>query len=150
RELGAQLADSPGDVARTTDGPLLLNVQTLDQAHSAWRDGGLLNAVDGRTVVLTGTFGEVPVQRFAEEVAAHRGELLDAPHTGSYPAARTGTLTFFLAGSPSAREAAQIAIGNLGSNLHVIGDRPGQGQVMKLVNAIGLAFNAAAICEMER
>jgi 3-hydroxyisobutyrate dehydrogenase len=151
KEAGAILADSPGDVARRTDGPLLLNVQTLDQAYSAWRDGdGLVHVVDGRTVVVTGTFGEVPVQRFADEVAAHGGEVLDAPHTGSYPAARSGTLTFFLAGSPAAREAAQIAVGNLGSNLHVIGDFPGQGQVMKLVNAIGLAFNAASICEMER
>src|SRR5690349_8784089 len=38
-DLGAMLADSPADVAHKTDGPLLLNVQTLDQAYSAWRDG---------------------------------------------------------------------------------------------------------------
>ena len=151
RELGAEIAESAGDVARRTEGPILVNVQYLDQVYSVWQDGdGIADHVAGRTVVITGTYGEVPVQEFAATVAEKGGETLDAPHTGSYPAAESGTLTFFLGGSRAAVESARIAVDNLGRNIHVIGDRPGLGQVMKLVNAIGLAFNAISICEMEK
>jgi 3-hydroxyisobutyrate dehydrogenase-like beta-hydroxyacid dehydrogenase len=148
---GAVVVASAGEVARRSDGPILVNVQYLEQVYEVWEKGdGLAGHVVGRTVVITGTYGEVPVQELAATVAAAGGEVLDAPHTGSYPAVEAGTLTFFLGGSDAAIEAARIAVDTIGGAVHVIGDRPGLGQVMKLVNAIGLAFNAISICEMEK
>jgi len=148
---GAVRAESAGDVARRSDGPILVNVQYLEQVYSVLHDGdGLAEHIDGRTVVITGTFGEVPVQELAAVIAARGADVLDAPHTGSYPAIQAGTLTFFLGGSAAAIESSRIALENIGRNIHVIGDRPGLGQVLKLVNAIGLAFNAISVCEMEK
>jgi 3-hydroxyisobutyrate dehydrogenase-like beta-hydroxyacid dehydrogenase len=149
--LGGRIESSPGLVAQRSDGPILLNVQTTQHAAAAWSgDHGLRPHMHGRTLVIMGTFGPQPVEDLAAEAGRAGAAALDAPHTGSAPAARSGTLTYWLAGAPEPLAEARPVLENLGATLHVIGDQPGLAQVMKLINAVGMSFNLSSITEMQR
>jgi 3-hydroxyisobutyrate dehydrogenase-like beta-hydroxyacid dehydrogenase len=149
RRLGVTIADSPAAVVSGCSGPVLLNVGTITHAETAWHGAdGALTRIDGRTLVLMSTFSKPAVQRMAAEARAAGGHLLDATHSGSRPAARTGTLVFWLAGDPTALDAARPVLELLGEQLHVVGAEPGMAQVVKLINAVGLAVSMTAVAEM--
>jgi 3-hydroxyisobutyrate dehydrogenase-like beta-hydroxyacid dehydrogenase len=149
RQAGVQMVTSPAEVMAETDGPVLLNVATVAQADAAWRQaGGALMGMHGRTFVVMSTFDRVELQRMAREAEQAGGSLVDAPHSGSYPAARSGTLVMWLAGRQDSVEAAAPVLSDLAATIHVVGDEPGMAQVVKLVNAVGLAINLLGTVEM--
>jgi 3-hydroxyisobutyrate dehydrogenase-like beta-hydroxyacid dehydrogenase len=150
RELGVDMTASPAVVARRSE-VLLLNVRTVDHAEAAIHDDdGLLGQIAAKTLVVMSTLGSEAVERLAAEVGGAGGVVLDAPHSGSKPAARSGALVFFVAGTDSAVEQAQPVLAELGSRVYRVGNRPGLGQVIKVANAVGLAFNMSAVVEMQR
>jgi 3-hydroxyisobutyrate dehydrogenase-like beta-hydroxyacid dehydrogenase len=147
--IGVQLCASPASVAADSDQVVLCNVRTEAHLDSAWRGpDGALSAIKGRVMVIMSTLGPRAVELAAKEAAAGGGSVVDAPHTGSSPAARSGELIIWLAGS--ARDLATIhpVMETLASATRVIGDRPGMAQAVKLINAMGLAINLSAVTEM--
>jgi 3-hydroxyisobutyrate dehydrogenase/2-hydroxy-3-oxopropionate reductase len=79
----------------------------------------------------------------APRAEARGASLLDAPVSGSEPAARTGTLTIMVGGEEGARRSAEPVLRSLGSRIVHLGPS-GSGAVTKLaVNTIVFALNAA-------
>jgi 3-hydroxyisobutyrate dehydrogenase-like beta-hydroxyacid dehydrogenase len=146
---GVALRPSPAAVTEDSDDAVLVNVGTEAHLASAWRDpDGALSAIKGRTLVVMSTFDPHSVEAVAQEAEAAGGAVVDAPHTGSKPAALTGDLIVWLAGTDVAVERVRPVIEVLASKTHVIGPRPGMAQVVKLINAMGLAINLSAVTEM--
>jgi 3-hydroxyisobutyrate dehydrogenase-like beta-hydroxyacid dehydrogenase len=147
--LGVTLGSSPAAVAADADAAVLCNVRTEAQLESAWRGpDGALGGIKGRALVVMSTFRPLAVERMAQEAAAAGGSVVDAPHTGSSPAARAGELIVWLAGSSTDIESVRAVIEALASATRVIGARPGMAQAVKLINAMGLAINLSAVTEM--
>ena len=147
--IGVRLCPSPAAVAADSDQVVLCNVRTEADLDSAWRGpDGALTAIKGRVMAVMSTFGPRAVELAAREAAAGGGSVVDAPHTGSSPAARTGELIIWLAGNGDDLATIRPVMDTLASATHVIGDRPGMAQAVKLINAMGLAINLSAVTEM--
>lgn len=104
----------------------------------------------GRTVQLVvdlSTTGSLVTESIAAALADKGIAFIDAPVSGGVGAAEAGGLTIMMAGPPNARSRAEGILRHLGSNLFVIGDRPGLGQKMKLVNNMLCAANAVTTFE---
>jgi 3-hydroxyisobutyrate dehydrogenase len=93
------------------------------------------------------TIGTEAMTGIAAQLAGHGIDMLDAPVTGGPPMARKGLLTLLVSGSPATVERVRPLLEAMGRSVHVIGDRPGMAQVMKVVNNIIMATNMAVAGE---
>jgi 3-hydroxyisobutyrate dehydrogenase len=73
--------------------------------------------------------------------------LVDCPISGGPKGARAGTLTVITAGPPDARAQIMPWLRRSGGTVFEVGDRPGQAQLMKLVNNLVNAANMATAFE---
>lgn len=74
-------------------------------------------------------------------------EMIDAPISGGPARARSGTLSMMASGSDTAFERCKPVIDAIAAKCFRIGDRPGDGSRMKVVNNMMAAANLAAGCE---
>ncbi|WP_345252505.1 NAD(P)-dependent oxidoreductase, partial [Pigmentiphaga soli] len=97
---------------------------------------GAGNIVDGTAVKLVVDLSTVGSAATAEVAAAlqNKGiDMVDAPISGGAAGAKAGTLAIMLAGKSEALERLAPMFQVLGKTF-VVGDKPGQGQLMKLLN----------------
>jgi 2-hydroxy-3-oxopropionate reductase len=87
----------------------------------------------------------------AEEVAELLGTagvgVVDAPVSGGRAGAESGQLTMMVAGAPENVAIARPVLEVLGSRIFVVGDRPGQGQAVKVINNLMSACSMAITAE---
>jgi 3-hydroxyisobutyrate dehydrogenase len=93
------------------------------------------------------TIGRPTVQRIAEGLAQRGVAMVDSPISGGPAGARAGTLAMMIAGAPAAVERLRPWLLRIGKRVFVLGEQPGQGQVMKLVNNLIFAANAVTAFE---
>jgi len=128
---------------------LLLVVATAEQAEAALfgAEGGAALLGEGGVVVLHSTvpppFTEALGQRLGEMGLA----LLDAPISGGRAGAEAGTLTVMASGSAAAFEAAEPALDAMAKTVYRLGDRPGIGSTVKMINQHLAGVHIAAACE---
>jgi 3-hydroxyisobutyrate dehydrogenase len=147
-EAGGEAATSPADAAVGTDTLLLmvLNSEQVDQ--SLFGDNGAVAALaPGALIILCSTVSPAYVRSLAARLATHNLLLLDSPVSGGTARAATGQLSIMASGSPAAFEHAAPFLDALAENLHRMGDEPGQGATMKLVNQVLAGVHIAAAAE---
>lgn len=105
-------------------------------------DGAALNVY-----VEMSTIGRTLVETIATRLAEHGVATVDGPVTGGPPAAREGRLTMLVSGEAQAVARARPLLERIGRAVHVLGERPGQAQTMKLVNNLILAANMVTASE---
>ncbi|MDE2583684.1 MAG: NAD(P)-dependent oxidoreductase, partial [Rhodospirillales bacterium] len=93
------------------------------------------------------TIGREAVERIAALLASRGIACVDAPISGGPASARAGGLAMLAAGAPDAVAALRPWQLRIGRTVYAMGARPGQAQVMKLVNNLLLAANLVAACE---
>jgi 3-hydroxyisobutyrate dehydrogenase-like beta-hydroxyacid dehydrogenase len=131
--VGARAADSAAAVAAAAEVVFL-----------SLPDGPVVEAVAGeiaaapdraaKTVVDLSTIGIAAAERVAETLSASGMAYIDAPVSGGRSGAEKGTVTVMCAGPAVAIEPLRRALDAIAGNVFVVGDRPGQGQAMKLLN----------------
>lgn len=136
---GARAHGSPREVADAASLVIAcLPTGKVSEAAALGPDG----VIHGRAVRVhaeMSTIGRDTIGRIAEGLAAKGIGLVDTPLTGGPAGARAGTLTIMTAGAPENVAAARPFLERIGRKVHVIGDTPGAGQVMKLVNNLLVA-----------
>ncbi|MBM0205011.1 NAD(P)-dependent oxidoreductase [Micromonospora sp. STR1s_5] len=93
------------------------------------------------------TIGREAVRRIGDSLDGRGIGFVDAPISGGPPAAREGRLAMMVSGAPSYVEAVKPYLAAIGSKVYVLGDQPGQAQIMKLVNNLVMAANMVAASE---
>lgn len=93
------------------------------------------------------TIGAEAAAGIAAVMAAAGKDFVDAPISGGPAGARAGTLAMMAAGAPEAVAALRPWQLRIGREVFVLGEKPGQAQVMKLVNNLLFAANLATACE---
>jgi 3-hydroxyisobutyrate dehydrogenase len=73
--------------------------------------------------------------------------LIDAPVSGGVTGARNGTLTIMAAAPTPVFKKAEPILAAMGSNLHHLGEKPGQGAAMKVVNQLLCGVHIAVAAE---
>ncbi|MGO9753551.1 MAG: NAD(P)-dependent oxidoreductase [Solirubrobacteraceae bacterium] len=145
---GARLAPTPFEAAQSSevvitmvvDGPQVESL--LLDAHS----GAAAGAWPGTLFVDCSTIGPAASRTINAALAGYERELrlIDAPVTGSSPAAQTGTLTFMVGACDRDFEHLRPIFEAMGKVIVHAGP-PGHGQMIKLINNTVAATNAAVL-----
>jgi 3-hydroxyisobutyrate dehydrogenase len=134
--------------AATGAGMLILMVVNADQAEQVlFEDGALEALAPGATVVVMSTCAPDRIAAMARQVEASGRCFVDAPVSGGVVGAKAGTLTIMAAAKAGVFAAARPVLEALGSNLFHLGETPGQGAAMKVVNQLLCGVHIAVAAE---
>jgi 3-hydroxyisobutyrate dehydrogenase-like beta-hydroxyacid dehydrogenase len=141
-EAGAEVCDSVRGVADAAE-LVLVSLPSPDVVTEVARE--LAGGSAMRVYVDLSTTGPT----VAEEVAQLLGNtgVVDAPVSGGVAGAESGKLTIMVSGAPEHVAIARPVLERLGSRIFVVGDRPGQGQAVKVINNLMSACSVAITAE---
>jgi 3-hydroxyisobutyrate dehydrogenase-like beta-hydroxyacid dehydrogenase len=146
-EQGMIWRDTPRQVAEAAQ--VVFSMVADDAALAAVTEGpdGILAGLrPGAIYVDMSTVAPETSQRLAERVERLGAAMLDAPVSGSVPAAEAGTLTIMVGGPGEAYLAASALLHRLGANVTHVGGN-GRGLLLKLAINISLAAQMLAFSE---
>src|SRR5829696_4088757 len=144
---GGTRAASAAEAAAGAD-VLVLMVVNSAQARAVLFDGGALAALKSSAIViLMATCAPADAAGIGEEVEAAGRRFVDAPVSGGVVGATGGTLTIMAAARNEVFTAARPLLAALGDKLFHVGERPGQGAVVKTVNQLLCGVHIAAAAE---
>jgi 3-hydroxyisobutyrate dehydrogenase len=149
-EAGAVRGTSPADVAKRSDsiGICVVNdVQLRDVFFGAEGLAPLLDAT--KSVFVTSSVEPDAVRSIAAEVQHTGAAIVDAPVSGSRPAAAAGTLTVLVGGSPADVARVDPVLRAFGKEIYHLGP-VGAGQSMKIANNVMLHMNHLIVLEALR
>jgi 3-hydroxyisobutyrate dehydrogenase-like beta-hydroxyacid dehydrogenase len=141
---GARVHASPtgvADAARIVFACLPSGVVCESVARDVAAGGAMRVYVEMSTI---GGPAQAKVQAIVEAAGI---TLVDCPISGGPKGARAGTLTVIVAGLVEARAEIRPWLERVGKNIFEVGDKPGQAQLMKLVNNLVNAANMATAFE---
>ena len=147
RQLGAEVRATPASVAKEVD-VLFTNVSDDVALYEVYfgKDGILDGVHLGLTVIDCSTVSPESSQRVAKELSIHFADFLDAPVTGSKPAAIDGTLVFMVGGDEEVFMEQIDLFHVLGSKALHLGPT-GSGSYAKLAHNTIVGINNAALAE---
>jgi 3-hydroxyisobutyrate dehydrogenase-like beta-hydroxyacid dehydrogenase len=108
---------------------------------------GLINGSALKIYIDLSTTGPQVAAEVAKQLGKKGIITLDAPVSGGVPKAEKGTLTIMVSGPSQTFEHVRPILEVVGNILFFIGEKPGLGQMMKLVNNLLSATVLAASCE---
>lgn len=146
-EQGLIWRDTPREVAASAD--VLFSMVTDDTALSAITEGsdGILAGLRPETFYVDmSTVSPGLSREVAARVGATGAVMLDAPVSGSVPAAETGALAIMVGGAEAAFQAVEPFLRRLGTNVTRVGEN-GHGLLLKLAINVSLAAQMLAFSE---
>lgn len=146
-EQGAAVASSPKEAAAGAD--VVITMVSNDESIVEVYEGteGLLAGIrPGTTVIDCSTISPALVKRLASQIAELGGTFLDAPVTGSSPAAIDGTLVFMIGGPGETLAQVMDLFDTMGKKVLHMGDN-GSGAVAKLAHNTIVGINNLALAE---
>ncbi|MEF2553981.1 NAD(P)-dependent oxidoreductase [Aurantimonas sp. A2-1-M11] len=144
---GGSACDGIGAACSGVDA-LFLMVVNADQAAEILFEGGALEALaPGGTVCLMSTCPPGAVETLAERVGVTGHAFVDCPVSGGVAGAQSATLTMMAACSAELFAALRPALTVMGSKLYHVGEKPGQGAVVKSINQLLCGVHLAAAAE---
>lgn len=145
--LGADFAATPAEAARNSD--VLITMLSNDSAllDTFYSEQGILSGLHpALTIIDCSTVAPKTSQRLSDELADHYVDFLDAPVTGSKPAAEAGTLTLMVGGSKEVFEEQYDLLLAMGSKALYLGPS-GSGSYAKLAHNTIVGINAIGLIE---
>lgn len=146
-EQGAATASSPREAAASADVVITMvsNDASIAEVYEG-ADGLLAGIRPGTAVIDCSTISPALVKRLAAQITALGGAFLDAPVTGSSPAAIDGTLVFMIGGAADALEQVMDLFDTMGKKVLHMGDN-GSGAIAKLAHNTIVGINNLALAE---
>ncbi|NBD27652.1 NAD(P)-binding domain-containing protein [Paenibacillus glycinis] len=146
-ELGADEARTPADIARSSD--LVITMISNDDSirEVYYGENGLLGSLlPGSVVIDSSTISPALSRQIHQDVAAKSSDFLDAPVTGSKPAAESGTLTFMVGGDAQVLHKVHDVLTAMGRKVIPMGPG-GSGSTAKLAHNTIVGINVAGLVE---
>ncbi|MDA0262123.1 MAG: NAD(P)-dependent oxidoreductase [Proteobacteria bacterium] len=145
---GAIRADSPRDVARTSDIVMLCVTDTAAVIEIAQGVQGLCDGADAATLIVDfSSIDPVETRRIASALSEACGaHWIDAPVSGGVPAAEQGSLVIMAGGDAADIERIRPVIDHLAQRLTHMGPS-GAGQITKVCNQMIVGCTIATIAE---
>jgi 3-hydroxyisobutyrate dehydrogenase len=146
-EAGGKRAGSASEAAIEADA-LILMVVNAAQAEAVLFEGGALEKLRANGVVaLMATCPPAAVEAIEERVRQAGRRLIDAPVSGGVAGAKAATLTIMAAGPRDTFEAVKPLFDAMGDKVFHVGERPGQGAMVKTVNQLLCGVHIAVVAE---
>jgi putative dehydrogenase len=144
---GGRRAESASTAALGAEMLILMVVNAAQAEQVLFADGALDALPAGGIVALMATCPPGSVEKLAARVLAAGRRFLDAPVSGGVVGATGATLTIMAAAPADTFGAAQPVLEALGNKIFHVGDRPGQGAVVKTVNQLLCGVHIAVVAE---
>lgn len=146
-ELGADIAASPLEVTKRSDVVITMisNDQAIEEVY--YGEEGILKELNpGTTIIDCSTISPELARRLANSVTERFSDFIDAPVTGSKPAAIEGTLLFMAGGDTQVIEEHKELLLAMGREVIHMGEC-GSGATAKLAHNTIVGINAAGLIE---
>lgn len=143
---GAQVAASAAEVAANAD-VILLSLPDGKATHAVCDEIVRANSRIVRAVLDTSTIGVAHAKQAHEKMKAAKIGYYDAPVSGGTAGAKAGTISVMFAGPKEEYERYKPILSAMSKNPFFIGEEPGQGQAMKILNNFLSATAMAATSE---
>ncbi len=145
--VGGRVAATPAEAAAGAEVVISMVVDGPQvEAVLLGEDGAASGAAAGTLFVDMSTISPQTARSVAERLSEQGMGFLDAPVTGSSPAAEAGTLTIMAGGGPAEFERARPLFDVMGQVVLHVG-ATGHGQMVKLVNNAVAAANAVTLAQ---
>jgi 3-hydroxyisobutyrate dehydrogenase len=128
---GATAGDSVLDVANCAE-IVMVCLNTIAAAFEVAEEASRGSAI--RVYVDQSTTGPTVARQIREIIEGAQIQMLDAPISGGTTGAADGTLSVMASGPRSAFDTVKAAFDAIGKNAFFLGENPGNGQMMKVVN----------------
>lgn len=127
---------------------LVLMVVNAAQARAAIVDSGALAALpDGAVVILMATCSPADAVAIGQMVDSAGKRFLDCPVSGGVVGAEAGTLTLMASGPDAVLDAARAVLAPMGDKLYHVGQKAGDGAMVKTINQLLCGVHIAVIAE---
>lgn len=150
--MGGKSARTLAEVGSNSDAVFVMVMNGGQAKAVILGDDGLISHMPrGGAVILTATIKPSEANEIGAAMEGSGIELVDSPVSGGFPGAQGGTLTMMAAGKPVVLDKYRPVMEAVSKTIHTVGERAGDGQVMKsclqsLIGSIfGATFEAAAL-----
>ena len=148
REQGGRFAPDLVSLARSCEVVVSFVVDHAQTESVLFAEGGLAAGLaPGSVLVACSTMPPSYVSALGVRLAARGITLIDAPVTGGAVGAARGTLTVMAAGDKAAYERVRPILEAFGARIYHLGDKPGAGAQMKVINQLLCGVHLAAAGE---
>lgn len=145
---GGQTAVTPAEAAKDADIVFVFVVNEAQTRQVLFGEGGAVEtAKPGTVFTLCVTMPPSSAIQIAQELAAKGMQVIDAPVSGGSIKAAQGEMTIMASGSPKAFERAASALDAISSKVFRLGDEPGMGSRVKMINQLLAGVHIAATAE---
>ncbi len=110
-------------------------------------NGAVSTLAQGAVIVACATVPPDYAEALGPRLTALGFEMIDAPVSGGAAKAETGEMTIMGSGAPSAFDKAQPFLDAVATKIYRLGDAPGAGSRVKMINQLLAGVHIAAACE---
>jgi 3-hydroxyisobutyrate dehydrogenase len=147
-DAGARGAASPADMGPRVEAVLLLVVNAAQTDEVLFGAEGIAATLaPGAIVIASATVSPEVAEGLGVRLAAHGLQLIDAPVSGGAAKAASGEMSVMASGDPAVFERCKAVFDAICSRLYRLGDRPGQGSKVKMINQLLAGVHIAAAAE---
>ncbi|OWV86833.1 L-threonate dehydrogenase [Rhizobium sp. R693] len=148
RSAGGTPATTPREVA---DGASIVVSVVVNAAQTEQVLFGKAGAIEtmqpGSVFISSATMSPADAERLAARAEEKDVLFLDAPISGGAKRAAAGELTIMASGEPEAFERSEAVLTALAQKVYRLGDKPGVGASVKMINQLLAGVHIAAACE---
>lgn len=147
-ELGGKAAASPAEVGARCPTVMILVVNAAQTDEAVFGPNGLAESMQPSGVIVASS---TVAPAFAADLGrriAEKGLLsIDAPVSGGVKGATEGRLSVMASGPPEAFERCEAFFKAIAGKLYRLGDEPGRGSTVKIINQLLAGVHIAAAAE---
>ena len=148
QQAGGHAVATPGELAAHCQVVVVLVVNADQTQAVLFGDQGLAQGMQaGAVVVASATVDPALPPVWAERLAEHGLHLIDGPVSGGARKAADGQMTVMASGAPEAFAAAGALLEAFAGKVYRLGDKPGIGSTVKMVNQHLAGVHIATACE---
>ncbi|MBK4737761.1 L-threonate dehydrogenase [Noviherbaspirillum pedocola] len=145
---GAHVADTPAALAQKVDALLTVVVNAQQtEAVLFGEHGAASQLAPGSIVIGCATVSPEFAESLGERLAAMGLRFIDAPISGGAAKAASGEMSVMAAGTAEDFDACAALFDAISSKLYRLGDKPGQGSKVKMINQLLAGVHIAAAAE---
>lgn len=147
-DAGGRAAASPADAAAGAGVVVCVVVNSTQTDAVLYGENGVAAVMQpGSAFISSATMAPPEARRLAAGLAQRGIHYLDAPISGGAAKAARGELTVMASGSPAAFEKTQRVLDAIAAKVYRLGDEPGIGASMKMINQHLAGIHIAAAAE---
>ena len=145
---GGKACASPAEVGAKAPVVIVLVVNADQTAEVLFgRNGAAARMARGSVVIASATVAPAVAEQIGARLKAMGIHMIDAPVSGGAARAASGQLSIMASGAREAFTRAEAALGAIAAKVYRLGDTPGMGSKVKMINQLLAGVHIAASAE---